>query len=95
MGRSCLALVEFLGSLLRIDDGQAFKQGEVAKPLVGANELVDGSWLLNRVSDGELKGVERAGLSCLAVLCNEVAGRIEVRIQNSNRSERAIPHIGV
>jgi hypothetical protein len=31
-----------LSRLLRIDDGESFENGDVAQPLVGAHELVDG-----------------------------------------------------
>ena len=81
--------------LLGIDDGQPLEQGNVTKPLVGADELIDGGGLLNRESHRELKGVKGVDLPRLPVPGDEVAGGLEVSIQDADRGHRAIPDIGV
>jgi len=75
--------------LFGIDDGQPFEHGNVTEPLVGADEMIDGGGLLNRESHRELKGVEGVDLSRLPVACDQVAGRIEVSIQDADWGHRA------
>jgi hypothetical protein len=62
--------------------------------LVGADELVNGSGLLNRESDRKLKSVKGVNLSGLPVPGDEVAGGLEVSIQNADRGEGTDSDIG-
>jgi hypothetical protein len=71
---------------LWIDDRQAFEQGDVAEPLVGADEEVNGGWLLKLDGNAELKRIERANLSAKAVLRDEIPGAYRYRFPRGNAS---------
>src|SRR5271157_1232644 len=60
--------------LLRIDHRESLEQGDVAKSLIGANEMIDRGGRLNRQGHSELNRVEGVNLPRLPVLCDEISG---------------------
>jgi hypothetical protein len=67
--------------LLWNDNGQAFEQCDVAEPLIGADEVVDGGWLLQLESNAELKGIESADLAVKPVIRDEIPGMVIVTVE--------------
>jgi hypothetical protein len=52
-----------LSRTLGIDDDQPLEPGDVAQPLIGADEPVDRRDLVELESDAELEGIEGANLA--------------------------------
>jgi hypothetical protein len=78
--RSCFKPKPFTGSedlagssLFGIDDSQSLDQGDVTKPLVGADKLSDRDGLLYRQGHRELNCVEGVDLPRLPTLGDEIA----------------------
>ena len=59
----------------------------MSQSLWSRHELVNGSGLLNRESDRKLKSVKGVNLSGLPVPGDEVAGGLEVSVQNADRGD--------
>src|SRR5271157_751914 len=59
---------------LGIDHRESLDQGDVAKSLIGANEMIDRGGRLNRQGHSELNRVEGVNLPRLPVLCDEISG---------------------
>lgn len=68
---------------LGIDNGKPLTSRDLAEPLVGADEMVDGGGLMELKGDAELKGIESANLSLKAVVRNEFPGTDEVDVEQT------------
>ena len=56
----------WISRLLGIDDGQPFQDRDVAEPLVGRDEVIDGCHLINTESHGQLESVQSAAADGLS-----------------------------
>lgn len=68
---------------LGIDNGKPLMSRDLAEPLVGADDMVDGGGLMELKGDAELKGIESANLSLKAVVRNEFPGTDEVDVEQT------------
>jgi hypothetical protein len=78
---------------LGIDDSEPLKQGDVTKPLVGTDELVNGDHLVEVEGNAKLKGIERANLSAKTVVRDEISGTVVVNVEQPEDLISAACHV--
>lgn len=78
----------------RLDDRKTFQAGNVAKPLVGAHEVVQRGFLMKVQGDSKLKCVEGTDLTGEAVASDEVLSPFIVGVEEANDAVPLAGHIG-
>jgi hypothetical protein len=80
----CWDLAEQVLRLLRVDNGQSFKRGNVAQLLVGTDKLVHRSCVMYTKSYGQLNRVESPQLTSHPMLAYQCASELIVHIDDSD-----------
>ena len=68
---------------LGIDDDQPLKGGDVAEPMVGTDEPVDGDRLVEVKGDAKLEGIQGANLPAKAMVRDEIPRTVVVKVEQS------------
>src|SRR5512135_2063167 len=69
---------------LGVENGQPFERGDVAEPLIGADEVIEGGPAMEMQGDGQLEGIESANLPGESVACDQVLGAVVMRVEEAN-----------
>jgi hypothetical protein len=80
--------------VLWINHRQSLEACDRAKILIGANEVIDRSGLMQVKGDGQLDCVESAEPTTRPVLVDEIASGVEVSVQHPYGSNKILIDVG-